>query len=102
MNFTKTLSGIILYNQFDIIIPIIWTKMFRIHISIYCTHLTMSSKDDSRVTLEVVGEKSCKVEIITVEMKDEGLWNFTTASGSGKTQKFDKFSHNLSIKDRGK
>ena len=76
--------------------------MFRIHISIYCTHLTISSKDDSRVTLEVVGEKSCKVEIITVEMKDEGLWNFTTASGSVKTQKFDKFSHNVSIRDRGK
>ena len=47
--------------------------------------------------LEAVDERTCAIAIQTVESKDEGIWNFTIESGSGKYKKIVKYSHNVSV-----
>ena len=59
----------------------------------------LSSKENDRVTLKVVDQKMCKVEIKNVTTEDDGLWSFTTVSGSKNTQK--EYSHNVSVKIQG-
>ena len=49
------------------------------------------------MVLEAVDERTCAIEIQTVESKDEGIWNFTIESGSGKYKKIVEYSHNVSI-----
>ena len=64
--------------------------------------LMIFSKDNGRVTMEMIDETICKVEIKQVEFKDGGIWKFTTESGLEETKKFAEYSHNVTVTDGGK
>ena len=63
--------------------------------------VSISSKDNGRVTMEMIDQTTCKVEIKQVEFKDGGIWKFTTESGLEETKKFAEYSHNVTVTDRG-
>ena len=49
------------------------------------------------MVLEAVDERTCALTIDPVESKDDGIWNITIDSGSGKDKKFVEYSHNVSV-----